>query len=142
MNDQGGPDSKNGFVAQVIGNTSLLAAILIYTGWSYLNAQFAYFHLSVISLNISNLDYILHGTFLFIPNIIFVVVLLVIAIVFLSRAPSLTRFVPSVVRRAMSGMSQDSRKVGLGLLITVTAGFLAWLGQHTADWPANNNGFD
>src|SRR5271165_4347505 len=82
MNDQGGPDSKNGFVAQVIGNTSLLAAILIYTGWSYLNAQFAYFHLSVISLNISNLDYILHGTFLFIPNIIFVVVLLVIAIVF------------------------------------------------------------
>jgi hypothetical protein len=75
MNDQADTGSKNGFVAQVIGNTFLQAAILIYTDWSYLNAEFSYFHLSVIALNVSHLDYILHGTLLFTPNIIFAVVL-------------------------------------------------------------------
>jgi hypothetical protein len=145
VSDQAGPGSKNGFIIQVIGNTSLLAAILIYTGWSWLNAQLEYFRLSPIALNVSNLDYILHGTFLFIPNIIFVVALLVLVIVLFSRAPKVARFAPRFINRAAGGISRNGLRVGLALLMTIGAGFLAWSGEHgnaymlgLSSWAAND----
>jgi hypothetical protein len=138
MSDQPGPGPKNGFVAQIIGNTSLLAAMLIYTGWAYENALLGYFSLTPLALNLSNLNYILKGTFLFIPNIIFLVVLLVLVVVFFSKAPSLAssvrrRFVKgqdAPIREAGDKGKRQSKMAGLGLFITVTAGFLAWFGLH------------
>jgi hypothetical protein len=57
------------------GESKYPPAILIYNRLVPSERRILTFYLSVIALNVSNLDYILHGTLLFIPNIIFAVVL-------------------------------------------------------------------
>jgi hypothetical protein len=56
-----GQEAGKGFAAQVVGNTSLLTAVLVYTGWAYENALLKHFNVTAFSLGISTVEYALKG---------------------------------------------------------------------------------
>lgn len=62
-----------GIAGQVVANTSLLIAVLVYMGWAYDDAFYGYFHLSPLDLNIGVVEYMLRSLNLFSPAIIIVV---------------------------------------------------------------------
>lgn len=61
-----------GIAGQVVANTSLLIAVLVYMGWAYDDAFYGYFHLNPLDLNISVVEYMLRSLVLFSPAIIVV----------------------------------------------------------------------
>jgi hypothetical protein len=67
-------------VGLVVANTSLIAAILIYMGWSYDNAMYGEFHLSPLDLSLGPQDYALRSLSLFSPVIVIVAVLFIVVI--------------------------------------------------------------
>jgi hypothetical protein len=67
-------------VGLVVANTSLIAAILIYMGWSYDNAMYGRFHLSPLDLGLGPQDYALRSLSLFSPVIVIVAVLFIVVI--------------------------------------------------------------
>jgi hypothetical protein len=67
-------------VGLVVANTSLIAAILIYMGWSYDNAMYGQFHLSPLDLGLGPQDYALRSLSLFSPVIVIVAVLFIVVI--------------------------------------------------------------
>jgi hypothetical protein len=67
-------------VGLVVANTSLIAAILIYMGWSYDNAMYGEFHLSPLDLGLGPQDYALRSLSLFSPVIVIVAVLFIVVI--------------------------------------------------------------
>jgi hypothetical protein len=67
-------------VGLVVANTSLIAAILIYMGWSYDNAMYGEFHLSPLDLGLGPQDYALRSLSLFSPVIVIVAVLFILVI--------------------------------------------------------------
>jgi hypothetical protein len=100
-------------------------------GWAYENALLGYFYVSPFSLNISILEYGLKSlAFFFRTNIIFGAAVLVAVITAGSRAGCLKKFVPRVVRGAVSCVPPGDLVTGLGLLITAAAVPLAWLGVY------------
>jgi hypothetical protein len=62
----------------VVANTSLIAAILIYMGWSYDNALYARFHLNPLDLGLGPQEYALRSLSLFSPVIVLFAVLLIV----------------------------------------------------------------
>jgi hypothetical protein len=68
-----------GIAAQVVANTSLLIAILVYMGWAYDDAFYGYFHLNALDLNFSIVDYMLRSLDLFSTTIIIVAVVIILA---------------------------------------------------------------
>ena len=118
-------DSKKGFAAQVIGNTSLLTAVLIYMGWAYENAVLSYFSVPSSGLSISTVEYVLKGMVpLFQSVIIFIGVLLTAMIVIAARVLQL---VPEPVGKAVKHALGSDRILILGLLVTAITLPLAWL---------------
>src|ERR1700722_16667712 len=67
-------------VGLVVANTSLIAAILIYMGWSYHNAMYGAFPLSPLDLGLGPQDYALRSLSLFSPVIVIVTVLFIVVI--------------------------------------------------------------
>jgi hypothetical protein len=65
-------------IGLVVANTSLIAAILIYMGWSYDNALYARFHLNPLDLGFGPQDYALRSLSLFSPVIVVVAVLFIV----------------------------------------------------------------
>jgi hypothetical protein len=69
----------------IAANASLLVAALVYMGWAYETAEYAYFHLNPLDLNVSIVEYMLYSLNLF--SQILVVVAIVAIIV--SAGPAL-----------------------------------------------------
>lgn len=65
-------------VGLVVANTSLIAAILIYMGWSYDNALYGAFHLNPLDLGLGPQEYALRSLSLFSPVIVVVAVLFIL----------------------------------------------------------------
>jgi len=142
-----------GIAAQVVANTSLLIAILVYTGWAYDNALYGYFHVSPLDLDVSIVEYMLRSLSLFSPGVVIVAVAVVALAVARTWDLSLTRLarlaeptkaqlskVP-VLRRIVAvcgaGQPQAGRLLltGIGATLTVTALVLAWMPTITGSSP-------
>ena len=68
-----------GIAGQIVANTSLLIAILVYMGWAYDDAFYGYFHLNALDLNFSIVDYMLRSLDLFSTTLIIVAVVIIAA---------------------------------------------------------------
>ena len=66
-----------GITAQIVANTSLLIAILVYMGFAYDQAFYGYFHLNPLDLNLSIVEYMLRSLDLFSTAIVIVVVVII-----------------------------------------------------------------
>ena len=143
MSDEPNHSPNKGLVAQIIGSTSFLTAVLIYMGWAYQNAVLAYFRVPVFSLNLSVVDYGLHSLgILLTVNVIFTLALVVVVVAG-SQAPAVRRLVPPVVKRAFSRVPQVDLMIYFGFLITIAAGLLSWFGTQSnglANWFISNPG--
>ena len=122
-------------VAQVIGNTSLFAAVLIYMGWNYENSFLTFFSVPAFSVNIGTVEYALKGLLpLFRSGVIFFAALLVVVIVVASKAEDVVRralkSAPEPHREAVSrGLEPVDWIVILGLLVTAVVLPLTWLNE-------------
>jgi len=113
------------FVAQVIGNTSLLAAVLIYMGWNYENSLLEHFQVSAFSLGIGSGEYVLKGMVpLFQSTIVYLaalaIVILTLASLSIKHAASI---IPRVIRESPGRWILIS-----GILLVVISVPLAWAG--------------
>jgi|SRR5215510_214123 len=133
-------DSKNGLVAQVVGNASVVTAALVYMGWAYEAALLGYFHVSALGFNLSVLQYVLKSTpFFFNPAIILGAVIVVIIIVVVG--PRLGRIVQVHADTGISRVFRNDLATVVGLLIL--AG-LVWFGlrhNRLAFWFSSHPGF-
>lgn len=110
--------SAPGLAVQVIGNASLVTAVLVYMGWAYENAELEYFHVSALSLNLSTLEYVLKSTpILFRPDIILGAVIVVIIVVLVG--PALGKLVQPSSKGAISRILRNDHAVSLLLVILV-----------------------
>jgi hypothetical protein len=64
------PSSVRGIAGQVVANTSLLVAVLVYMGWAYDSALFGYFHVSPLDLDVGVIEYMLRSLALFSPALV------------------------------------------------------------------------
>jgi hypothetical protein len=92
------PPAARGIVGQVVANTSLLVAVLVYMGWAYDDAYYGYFHLNPLDLDVGIVEYMLRSLDLFSPDLVMVAV--VIAAVAVVRAWGLER---SALARLVAG---------------------------------------
>jgi hypothetical protein len=135
------PPAARGIAAQVVANTSLLVAVLVYMGWAYDDAFYGYFHLSPLNLDVNVVEYMLRSLSLFSPNLIIAAVVIVAVtttrtwglgrVTFAQSAGDMTASrmaaVP-VVRRLASGRFRLGRPLltGAGAMLTAVALTLAW----------------
>jgi len=82
LNSQPDPGSvpsspARGIAGQVVANTSLLIAVLVYMGWAYDDALYGYFHVRPLDLNVSIVEYMLRSLALFSTALIFVAVAII-----------------------------------------------------------------
>jgi hypothetical protein len=135
----GGPPGEaagKGFVAQVIGNTSLLTAVLIYMGWAYENSLLEPFHVSAFSLGIGTAEYVLKGLApLFRSTSVYVAALTVVVLTLVPFGTKMAkRLAPGPVRRVFGRFSLEHQIMLGGVLLVAVALPLAWSGQ-SADSP-------
>jgi hypothetical protein len=71
-----GSTAARGIAGQVVANTSLLVAVLVYMGWAYENALYGYFHLSPLDLDVGIVEYMLRSLRLFSPELVLVAVVI------------------------------------------------------------------
>jgi hypothetical protein len=140
-----------GIAGQIVANTSLLIAVLVYMGWAYDDAYYGFFHLNPLDLNLSIVEYMLRSLELFSTTIIIVAV--AITAVAAVRAWDLgttklarqaagaaaTRMsaIPAFRELASADAAQRSpaRRVlliGTGAVVTVTALALYWIANYVA----------
>ena len=143
--DGGSEKLKNSFAA-VIGNTTLLGAVLVYMGWNYENSLLEYFQVPAFSLNIGTVEFALKGLVpLFDSDVVFYAALLVAVLGFASKADVVRERLPKAVRKAAGRVPKPADWVLIiGLLVTVvvlpltwanvSAGsFVGWFASHR-DW--------
>ena len=140
-----------GIAAQIVANTSLLIAVLVYMGWAYDDAFYGYFHLNPLELNISIVEYILRSLDLFSPTIIIVAVALIAAGAVRSWGLSKTKIARLVARAAATRISaipafrglvsadaaERSRArqvmlIGIGAAVTLAALALYWIANYAS----------
>lgn len=68
-----------GIAGQVVANTSLLVAVLVYMGWAYDDALYGYFHLNPLDLDVGIVEYMLRSLDLFSPDLVMVAVVIAAA---------------------------------------------------------------
>jgi hypothetical protein len=141
--------AARGIAAQVVANTSLLVAVLVYMGWAYDDALYGYFHLSPLDLDVGIVEYMLRSLNLFSPDLVMVAVVIVAVAAVrtwgLERTPlardvsgRLTTRAWAVpgVRRLVpargAGRPHPGRVplIGAGVAVTVVALGLAWAAGH------------
>lgn len=66
------PSAARSIAGQVVANTSLLVAVLVYMGWAYDDALYGYFHLSPLDLDVGIVEYMLRSLNLFSPDLVLV----------------------------------------------------------------------
>jgi hypothetical protein len=121
-----------GFVAQVVGNSSLLTAVLIYMGWAYENSLLTHFQVSALSLSIGTAEYVLKGLVpLFQSHAVFGAAVIVVVLTLVPHgATSARRFLPRQIPGPLSLISKHRLMLGGIVLVAVTVP-LAWLGEPT-----------
>ena len=122
-------EGEGSFAAQVIGNASLLAAVLIYMGWNYENSLLQYFSIqSPFSIGIGTVDLALKGLApLLLSDVPFFAALLVVVIAAATKAGPLQRILPKKVRAAIARLPQPAdQMLILGILVTVITLSLTW----------------
>ena len=72
------PSPARGIAGQIVANTSLLIALLVYMGWAYEAAYFGYFHINPFDLDIGIIEYMLVSLNLFSPVLVVTVAILVL----------------------------------------------------------------
>lgn len=88
-----------------MANVSLLIAALVYMGWAYENAEYGYFHVNPIDLNVSIAEYVLRSLNLFSPVFVIAgVVVIAISTVSILGLNS-TMPVPGAVRGVVGRVS-------------------------------------
>jgi hypothetical protein len=128
-----GQDSDKGFVAQVVGNSSLLTAVLIYMGWAYENKLLTHFQVSAFSLGIGTAEYVLKGLApLFRSPAPFVAAIVVVALTLAPHgARPARRFLPRQVSGPLSLISPSHRLMLSGTALVAVTVPLAWTGEST-----------
>jgi hypothetical protein len=143
------PSPAQGIAAQVVANTSLLIAVLVYMGWAYDNALYGYFHISPLDLDVGIVEYMLRSLSLFSPGVVVVAVVVVALAVARTWDPSLTRLEQLVEHTTKAQLSEvpvlrgvfaagDAGRqhagrlllTGAGAAATITALVLAWLASY------------
>ena len=85
----GGTPAALGLAAFIAANLSLIAAVMIYLGWAYDTAFYAYFHLGPVELGVSPGGYMLSSLSLFKPVIVVTVVVAIVGITLWARGSHL-----------------------------------------------------
>jgi len=143
------PPAARGIAAQVVANTSLLIAVLVYMGWAYDDALYGYFHLSPLDLDIGIVEYMLRSLSLFSPDLVIVAVVIVAVTVVrtwgLGRTTSARVVMGKVTARisavpVLRGLvpagdaepAHPGRRllISTGAAITVVALILAWVASY------------
>jgi len=138
-----------GIARQVVANTSLLIAILVYMGWAYEDALFGYFHVRPLDLDVGVVEYMLRSLSLFSTTIVMVIVIVVAVTavrtwslggVRLARpvagvAATGVSAIPALRRLASADAADRSRvgrvlTTGAGAVLTVAALAMAWMAGH------------
>lgn len=138
-----------GIARQVVANTSLLIAVLVYMGWAYDDALFGYFHIRPLDLDVSVVEYMLRSLSLFSTTIVIVIVIVVAVSVVRTWDLGSMRFARPMAGVAATGMSaipvlrrlasadaaERSRAaqvlmIGAGAVLTAAALGLAWMARH------------
>jgi hypothetical protein len=138
-----------GIAAQIVANTSLLIAVLVYMGWAYDDAFYGYFRLNPLDLNVSIVEYILRSLDLFSPTIIIVAVALIAAAAVRSWGLGKTKLARLAAGAAATRMSaipafrglvstdaaERSRArqvmlIGTGAAVTLAALALYWIANY------------
>jgi hypothetical protein len=141
--------AARGIAGQIVANTSLLIAVLVYMGWAFDDALYGYFHIRPLDLNFSIVEYMLRSLALFSTTIIVVAVALIAVTAVRTWGLGKTRFVrriagaaaprvsviPALRRLASEDAAERSRAVqvlmiGVGVAITVIALALAWIAKY------------
>jgi hypothetical protein len=142
------PSAARGIASQVVANTSLLVAVLVYMGWAYDDALYGYFHLSPLDLDVGIVEYMLRSLSLFSPDLVMVaVVIAAVAAVRtwgLERTPLAQQVTGKMTARAWAvpglrrlvptrGAAPHPGRVpliGTGAAVTALALGLAWGASH------------
>jgi hypothetical protein len=138
-----------GIAGQIVANTSLLIAVLVYMGWAYNAALYGYLHLDHSHLNISIVEYMLRSLDLFSTAIIFVAVAIIAAATIRTWGLGKTRFarlaadtaatrmsaVPAFRHLASTDAAERSRAhkvlvIWTGAAVTLTALALYWIANY------------
>jgi len=143
------PSAARGIAGQVVANTSLLVAVLVYMGWAYDDALYGYFHLSPLDLDVGIVEYMLRSLSLFSPDLVMVAVVIAAVVAvrtwglerttlarqftgkMTARAgavPGLRRLVPA--RGAAPPHPGRVPLIGAGVAVTALALGLAWGASH------------
>jgi hypothetical protein len=149
--DQGPVPSSpaRGIAAQVVANTSLLIAVLVYMGWAYDDALYGYFHIRPLDLDVSIVEYMLRSLDLFSPAIIVVAVAIIAVTSVRAWRLDKTRFgrraaavaatrisaVPAFGRLVSADADGQARArqvllIGTGAAVTLIALVLAWIASY------------
>ena len=125
---QSSEELKNSFPA-VIGNTTLLGAVLVYMGWNYENSLLEYFQVPAFSVNISTVELALKGLVpLFESDVVFFAALLVAVLALASKASAVRGLVPKATGDAVGGVREPADRVMIiGLLVTAVVLPLTWV---------------
>jgi hypothetical protein len=147
--DSAAASPARGIARQVVANTSLLIAVLVYMGWAYDDALFGYFHIRPLDLNVGVVEYMLRSLSLFSTTIIIVIVIGVavttvrtwdlgsmrlvrpvvgVAATGVSAIPALRRLASAdAAERSRAGQVLTS---GAGVVLTVAALVMGWMAGH------------
>lgn len=125
---QGSQEPKNSFAA-VIGNTTLLGAVLIYMGWNFENSLLEYFHVSAFSINVGTVEFAFRGLVpLFESDVVFFAALLVGVLALASKMSAVGKLVPKAIGNAVGRVRRPADRVMIiGLLVTAVVLPLTWV---------------
>jgi hypothetical protein len=143
------PPAARSIAALVVANTSLLIAVLVYTGWAYEDAFWGYFHLNPLDLDVGIVEYMLRSLSLFSPDLIIAAVVVIAVSAVRTWGLGRTAFAQDVADRLTARipalpLSRTLVRAGhaeqpylgrmlmisTGAVITVVALILAWAASY------------
>ena len=98
--------AARGIAGQVVANTSLLVAVLVYMGWAYDDALYGYFHLSPLDLDVGIVEYMLRSLSLFSPDLVLVAVVIAAVAAVRTRGLARTMSARAVTDKAAARLSK------------------------------------
>lgn len=106
------PATAPAIAGQIVANTSLLIAVLVYMGWAYDAAFYGFFHLNPLTLDIGIVEFMLVSLSLFSPGLVVIVAILTFVSVARTRQldrPSSARFIGGTVTNRILATDSHGR---------------------------------
>jgi hypothetical protein len=100
------PSAARGIAGQVVANTSLLVAVLVYMGWAYDDALYGYFHLSPLDLDVGIVEYMLRSLSLFSPDLVLVAAVIAAVAAVRTRGLARTMSARAIASKAAARLSK------------------------------------